>query len=98
VIHNILSALVSFFIVDPLQTGIQEQLAKTGAPISVIERLTACAAAAQPVLIEYYSNNPAQAATTTLRLWASMTTYQELLSSEVPACQPALAAAEPYLR
>jgi hypothetical protein len=86
VIHDILSALVSFFIVEPLQTGIQEQLAKTGAPISVIERVTACAAAAQPVFIEHYSSNPAQAVTTALRLWTGMTTYRELLSSEVSAC------------
>lgn len=97
-VNDLMVALINFFIIEPVLSGLPERLAQLGASQAVIQEVARCAAAAQPVLVEHYVENPLLGALNTLRLWTGMTTAQELLVGHVPACQPAVAAAEPFLR
>jgi len=97
-LNDLLVVLINFFIIEPILGGLTERLAQLGASRAVIQDVASCAAAAQPVLTEHYLTNPVQGLLNTLQLWTGMTTAQELLTSHVPACQPAISAAEPFLR
>lgn len=96
-IRDLFVFVLNIFVLEPFQAEISQRLGRLGAPPAVVREVMSCASAAQPVLVERFSNDPFWAAGTVLRLWLGTRTYQAVLRDEVPACGPALSAAQPYL-
>jgi hypothetical protein len=96
-IRDFIVFVLNIFVLEPFQVEISQRLDRLGAPPAVIRDVMNCASAAQPVLVQRFSDDPMWAAGTVLRLWLGTRTYQDVLRAEVPACAPALGAAQPYL-
>ncbi|WP_342642769.1 hypothetical protein [Rhodoligotrophos ferricapiens] len=94
---ELVAFLINLFIVEPIQTEFTSRLERLGAPPQVMQELTSCARAAQPVLVDTYSNDPVSGLWTVLSLWTGMTSFDTVLRQEVPACAGALDRARPYL-
>jgi hypothetical protein len=50
------------------------------------------------VLVERISGDPWWGAATVVRLWLGTTSYEAVLGDQVPACEPVLRSAQPYLQ
>ncbi len=96
-LDNALAALVSFFLIDPLQAEISQRLAAAGAPQTVVADVAACARTATPAIIERASGDPWWAATTAAGVWLGSTRPDAVLVEVAPACAPAVDAARPFL-
>ncbi|WP_027132880.1 hypothetical protein [Geminicoccus roseus] len=97
-IWDFVAALVRLFVIEPFQADFDQQLSRLGAPAAVVQEVASCASAAQPVLIERIGNDPWWGAATIVRLWIGTTSYEAVLGDQVPACAPALKAAQPFLQ
>ncbi|ONG59161.1 hypothetical protein BKE38_00365 [Pseudoroseomonas deserti] len=89
--------LVTTLIVEPAQAEFGTRLAQLGAPAAVIREVSTCVAAAPAALADVYAERPVQGVVSAIRVWTGMTTYQELLQAEVPACKAALEVARPFI-
>ena len=88
-----LAALVSFFLIDPLQAEMSKRLTAAGAPPTVV----ACARTATPALVDRATGDPWWAATTAVGIWLGSTKPDAVLVEAAPACAPAIDAARPFL-
>ena len=92
-----LVALVSFFLIDPLQAEISKRLEAAGAPPAIFADVASCARTATPVIVERATGDPWWAATTAVGIWLGSTKPDAVLAEAAPACVPAIAAARPFL-
>jgi hypothetical protein len=97
VIQDIIISIVSFFVVEPLQTGLADKLAAAGAPQTVIAQVSQCARAATPALAERVTSDPWWAVATTAQIWSGTTSPETVLGEAAPSCAPALQTARPFL-
>jgi hypothetical protein len=97
VIQDIITSLVSFFVIEPLQTELADRLAAARAPQAVIAQVSQCASTATPVLVERVAADPWWAVATTAQIWAGMTDPETVLGEVAPSCAPALQVARPFL-
>jgi hypothetical protein len=98
VIQDIIVSLVSFFVVELLQTELSDKLAAARAVQAVISQVSQCARAATPVLAERVTSDPWWGVATTARTWAGTTAPETVLGEAAPSCAPALQAVRPSLR
>ncbi|HEY4253145.1 MAG TPA: hypothetical protein VGM87_18185 [Roseomonas sp.] len=95
-LRDLFLLLVQALVIDPAQAQLGDRLARF-APPAIAQQVTGCIAAAGPALAGLYSDAPLHGVVTAFRLWTGMTRYDVVLRAEVPECEPALRAAEPYL-
>lgn len=95
--QDLIAALISFFLVQPLQAGIADALSAARAPQAVVAEVTACAASSAPAIIERAANDPLWAADRVVRIWIGALSYQAALREAAPPCGRALDAARPFL-
>jgi hypothetical protein len=95
--YDIIAALISFFLVDPLQADLSERLAAARAPAAVIDDVTTCAETAVPVMIERATGDPWWAVTSAFGVWTGMADPAAILLEAAPSCAGAVTAAESYL-
>jgi len=95
--QDLIAALVSFFLIEPLQAEIAEKLAAARAPQAVVAQVTACAETAVPVVVERTSSDPWWAVSSTVRLWAGWARPETVLVEAAPGCAAAVEAARPFL-
>ncbi|API60382.1 hypothetical protein BSL82_14700 [Tardibacter chloracetimidivorans] len=95
--QDFIAALVSFFLIEPLQAEMAERLAAAQAPQAVVAELTACARSGAPTLLERATNDPAWAASNAVRLWAGWVRPDQVLVEAAPGCAAAVEAARPFL-
>lgn len=95
--QDIIAALASFFLIEPLQAEVAERLAKAGAPQAIVSEVTVCAKAATPLIIERTASDPWWAGSTAIRLWMGSAEPAAILIEIAPACAPAAGAARPFL-
>lgn len=95
--QNLIASLLSFLLVEPIQSGIAETLAAAGAPQAVISELSACAGAAAPTIVERAAGDPLWTISTAFRLWTGWTRPETVLAEAAPGCAAALEAARPFL-
>jgi hypothetical protein len=95
--HDIILALVSFFLVDPFQAEMMEQIGAANVPPEVVQQVTECAGVAAPALAERVMNDPWWGITSVAWVWVGASTADAVLAEAVPACEPALQAVKPYL-
>lgn len=96
-LRDLFLALINMLVVEPTQAELGGRLGQLGAPPAIMRDVASCISAARPVLTETYSDDPVRGVLTAVRLWVGLTTYDAVLQNEVPACGPALQAAQPYL-
>ena len=92
-----LAALVSFFLIDPLQAEMSKRLTAAGAPPTVVADVASCARTATPALVDRATGDPWWAATTAVGIWLGSTKPDAVLVDAAPACAPAIDAARPFL-
>lgn len=96
-LDNTFAALVSFFLIDPLQVEIADRLASAGAPPAIVADVTSCARPATPVIVERATGDVWWAASTAFALWVGSTTPDAVLVETAPVCAAAVEAARPFL-
>ena len=95
--QEILTTLVSFFLIEPIQVELAERLSTARAPEAVIAELKTCAAAAAPAIVTRAASDPWWAASNAARLWIGSERPDALLLEVAPGCEAALIAARPLL-
>ncbi len=95
--QDLIAALVSFFLIEPLQTKMADKLAAARAPQAVLTEVTACARAAGPVIVERVTGDPWWGVSTTVQVWLGSATPETILADASPTCRPAIEAARPFL-
>ncbi len=95
--QDILAALLSFFLIEPLQASLAETLSAARVPQAVIAEVSGCARQAAPALVARATGDPGWAVTTTLQLWTGLSRPEDALVSAVPGCGPAVDSARPFL-
>jgi hypothetical protein len=96
-IQELLAALVSVLIVNPLQAEMNERLAKIGAPQAVISDMRRCAESSLPELADRATGEPLWVVTTALEVWTGRTAPEEVLGGTSAQCDTAIRAARVYL-
>ncbi|MFC5418167.1 hypothetical protein ACFPOB_01170 [Bosea eneae] len=92
----IISALVSFFLIAPLQAGITKTLTAAGVPEAVVTQVTACAKTAAPVIVRRATGDPVWLVSSTFGLWTGATSPDKILIDAAPGCAEPVAAARAY--
>jgi hypothetical protein len=95
--QDVIAALISFFLIEPLQAEMTRTLAAARAPQTIITGVTTCAQAAAPALLARAAGDPGWAATTAVRVWAGWVRPEVVLIETAPQCGPAVDAARPFL-
>jgi hypothetical protein len=96
-IRDFVMSLISFFVIDPFRAEIDQRLAQVGAPAAVVSQMHGCVRAAAPVLIERAMSDWWWTGTTLVSVGVGMTAPERVLVEVVPACGPAVRAAQPFL-
>ncbi len=97
-IRDFLVSIFSFLVVEPFQAEINGKLAAARAPAAIIQQVEDCARAALPVLADRALGDWWWAGTTAVYVTIGMQSPESVLTREVPACAPAVRAAQPFLR
>jgi len=95
--HDLIAALVSFFLIEPLQAELADKLAAARAPDAVVADLVTCARAATPLLVDRTTSDPWWAASSAFGLWTGTARPEALLVEAAPGCASAVQAARPFL-
>ena len=95
--QDLIAALVSFFLIEPLQTKMADKLAAARAPQAVLNDVAACARATGPVIVERVTGDPWWGVSTAVQVWIGSATPETILADTAPACRPAIEAARPFL-
>ncbi len=96
-LDNALAALVSFFLIDPLQAGISDRLAAAGVPPAIAANVASCARTATPGIVDRATGDIWWTTSTAFALWTGSTTPDAVLVAAAPVCAPAVDAARPFL-
>lgn len=96
--HDIILALVSFFLVEPFQAEIQERIGAADVPAEVVQQITECAQVATPILADRVLSDPWWGVTSAVWVWVGASTADAVVAEAVPACEPAMQAVAPYLQ
>jgi hypothetical protein len=92
----IISALVSFFLIAPLQAGITKTLVTAGVPEAVVAQVSACAKSAAPVIVRRATSEPAWFVSSVYGAWSGSKRPDGILIEAEPGCAAPVAAARAY--
>jgi len=95
--YDIIAALISLFLIQPLQAELSETLATAQVPQAVVADVTACARDATTSLINRAVEEPGWAASNAIGLWAGLVKPDQFLAEAVPGCSAAVKAARPFI-
>src|SRR5215213_7673595 len=95
--QDLIAALISFFLIEPLQAQVADKLAAARAPQAVLAAVAACARAARPVIVDRATSDPAWAVSSVVQVWIGSASPETILADAAPACRPAIEAARPFL-
>lgn len=83
--------------IEPFQAEINDRLRAVQAPAAVIQEVESCARAAAPALADKAMSDWWWAGTTAIYVGVGMQSPENVLINAVPACTPAVRAAQPFL-
>ena len=95
--QDLLAALISFFLIEPVQKKMADKLDAARAPRAIIAQVAGCAQAATPVVVERATSDPWWAVSTIVQVWTRTAKPDKILAETAPACRPAIEAARPFL-
>jgi len=93
---TIISALVSFFLIAPLEEGVTRALVAAGVPEAVVGKVSACAKTAAPVIVKRATGEPAWLVSSVYSLWTGSKRPDAILIEAAPACAEPVAAARAH--
>ncbi|WP_262030651.1 hypothetical protein [Microvirga sp. Mcv34] len=96
-LQELLAAVVSVLIVDPLQAEMNERLSQIRAPQAVITDMRSCAEASLPRLADRAVADPFWAVRATFDVWTGRTAPEDILGGTSTQCDAAIKAARLYL-
>ena len=96
--QDLFAALVSFFLIEPLQAEMADKLAAARAPQAIVSNVASCIDGAAPALVQRAWSDPWWVASTSFSVWVGAASLEEVAARAVPACTPAVRAAVPFLR
>ena len=96
--QDLFAALVSFFLIQPIQSGLAEKLEAARVPQAVISEISACGRNAAPLVLDRVMSDPVWALSSAVRAWTGTTRPEALLLEVAPGCASALASARPFLQ
>ena len=95
--QDLLAALISFFLMQPLQEKVADKLDAARAPRAIVAQVAGCAQAATPVVVERATSDPWWAVSTIVQVWTGTAKPENILADTAPVCRPAIEAARPFL-
>ncbi len=95
--QDLIAALVSFFLVQPLQAEMSERLAAGRAPQAVVAEVAACARAATPLIVARATSDPWWVASNAFGIWVGTRRPEQVLVEAAPGCTGPVQAARPFL-
>jgi hypothetical protein len=95
--QDLIAALVSFFLVQPLQAEMSERLAAARAPQAVVADVVGCARAATPLIVARATSDPWWVAASAFGIWVGTRRPEQVLLEAAPGCTGAVQAARPFL-
>lgn len=95
--QDLVAALISFFLIDPLQAKVTDTLTAARVPQAVLAEVTTCAREARPVIVDRATSDPWWAVSSIVHVWIGNVRPEALLADTAPACRPAIEAARPFL-
>jgi len=91
------AALISFFLVEPLQQEVADALAATRAPQEVVTLIATCAKQHATEITERAITDPWWATSSAFSVWVGLTEPHALLIDAASGCAAAVEAARPFL-
>lgn len=95
---ELVAALVSFFLLTPLEDRIARTLEAAQAPQAVVREVTSCAREAAPLVADRVLADPWWGVQAAVRIWAGTSRPDVLLVETVPGCRTAIETARPFWR
>ena len=92
----IVAALISFFLIAPLQAGLAKALAVAGVPEAISQQVTTCAKAAAPAIVKRATDEPAWLVSNVLSVWIGWKQLDAILVEAAPGCAAPVTAARGY--
>ncbi|BCH66231.1 MULTISPECIES: hypothetical protein [Rhizobium/Agrobacterium group] len=86
---EIFAALISFFLIDPIEADLRSRLASMNASASTIERAQICVRDSAPKLLKQALDNPSWAVRSGLQISLGWTTPVAVVSEISPECRTA---------
>ena len=96
-LQELVAALVSLFLVQPLQAEVGERLGAARVPAAIASQVASCLRTAAPDVVSRVTADPAWAISSAVRVWIGSTPPEELLVEVVPGCAGPVTAARPFL-
>ncbi|BBK42513.1 hypothetical protein STVA_25330 [Allostella vacuolata] len=93
----LIAALISLFLVEPLQRDLADALAAGGAPQDLVRAVATCAADQAPRIIDRAIDDPWWATSSAFSVWIGLAEPHALLIEAAPGCSAAIQAARPFL-
>ncbi|MCX7325869.1 MAG: hypothetical protein NTZ14_15885 [Hyphomicrobiales bacterium] len=90
-------SVLSFFILDPFRAELNQNLAAAQAPAAIVQQVRTCATVGAPALLSRAYGDWWWTGTTMAYVAIGMRSPESVLVEVVPACAPALRAAQPFL-
>ncbi|WP_043540529.1 hypothetical protein [Salinarimonas rosea] len=94
---SIFAALISFFLVDPIQAELAERLSAAQAPQEIVSVIAGCTQGAIPSVVDRVAGDPVRALSQVYEVWIGASDPVRLLAEVAPDCSAALEAARPFL-
>jgi hypothetical protein len=95
--HDLIAALFSFLLVEPLQGELDRYLTEAKVPVALISQVKDCAQTAAPAIIERATNDPGWAVTSIFNVWYGSAHPEKVLIEAAPNCTTAVEAVRPFL-
>ncbi|MBL0935400.1 MAG: hypothetical protein IBJ07_11705 [Rhizobiaceae bacterium] len=95
--HDMLVALITFLLLEPLQQDIARSLADTSAPQEVVASLVACATEHGAQIVNRALDDLWWASSSAFGVWIGFADPVTLLTEAAPECVAAIDAARPFL-
>lgn len=96
-IRDFVLSVFSFLVIEPFQAELNSKLRAVQAPAAIIQQVEGCARAAAPVLVDKAMTDWWWAGMTAVYVTIGMQAPERVLADSVPACGPAIRAAQPFL-
>lgn len=84
--QDIIAALISFFLIEPVQAHIAEEYTAAGFSVEAANQVATCFSAASPEIIERAGNNPGWAVGHAIGYWTGTSTIEAILRDAAPDC------------
>jgi hypothetical protein len=85
-ISDFIAAMFAWFVIDPLQAELQQQIERANAPVQIVQQSQKCLATEGPRLLERAGTEPGWAVTTAFSVAIGWTSPEQVFDPANPNC------------